>query len=206
MNETHKIMKRILPFLFLSVFLTVLTGCSKKFDLTEEQIEKNILVIKEEGSLQVAITDSFDKDYYDFEEFEEYINEEISDYNNEFSDDPISLQVLHQNLNDDKIVVIMSYSDMDHYAEFNGIQGFLTDGGTALQENNPLPETFLDKKGNEVERAEALKKDENKVFAIAEDIEIKVEGKILYYYNGDYVDSQTLKSDEEEMTYLIFEY
>ena len=33
--------------------------------------------------LQVAIVEDFDKDYYDFEELKDFINEEIDNYNSE---------------------------------------------------------------------------------------------------------------------------
>ena len=49
----------------------------------QTKISKKHNVDKRKWKLQVAIVEDFDKDYYDFEELKDFINEEIDNYNSE---------------------------------------------------------------------------------------------------------------------------
>lgn len=197
----------------MAVIFIGLTGCSKDISLTEEDtknnktvvkegIENNTILVREDGTLQVAIVDLFDKEYYNIEEFEGFVNEEINNYNADFDDSPIVFNALEKR--DDSLVIVMTYNNMEHYSAFNNIEGLLLDAPTARQDKSNLPESFSKNGGNEVEFDEALEKDEYKIFGINEQVDIIVDGKILYYSNGEYIDSQTMKSDEKEITYIIF--
>ena len=98
--------------------------------------------------------------------------------------------------------LILTYGSISHYTEFNGVEGHLS--GTNLAGDFELPESFLNKKGESVAASEALEKDDYKVFVINENIKVIIDGKIVYYYNGDYIDSQTLQADNGEMTFIIY--
>lgn len=193
-------MKHRLGVLFAILILISLTGCGKDIELTVENVSSNTLAIREDETIQVALVDSFDKDYYDIEEFKSFINEEINTYNNEYGSNSIILDSLEKKA--DKVILILSYANMEDYARFNHVEGQLTTGVGAI--NFELPESFLNKKGESVAASEALEKDDYKVFVINENIKVIIDGKIVYYYNGDYIDSQTLQADNEEMTFIIY--
>lgn len=195
-------MKYNLRILFLTVLFLALTACSKDIELTVENVENNTLVIREDDSLQVALVELFDKEYYDLEEFKSFISEEISNYNNKYGEASIVLDAIDKQ--EEKVVMILTYSNMEHYTLFNSVEGQLMGTNSATQGDITLPESFYTTKGESISAGQALEKDEYKVFAINENIRILVDGKIVYYYNGEYIDSQTLQSDNEEMTYLIY--
>ncbi len=195
-------MKHRLGILFFTLLFIGLTGCGKDIELTVENVEKNTLAIREDNTLQVALIDSFDKDYYDIEEFKNFINKEIVSYNNTHGENSLALDAIESQ--GDKVVMIITYSNMEHYTRFNSVEGQLAGTKSVAQVDGTFPESFITAKGEAVTVAEALEKEEHKVFAINEDIHILVDGKIVYYSNGEYIDSQTLQSDEEAMTYLIY--
>lgn len=195
-------MKHRFGILFLTVLFVILTGCGKDIELTLENVENNTLVIREDDSLQVALIELFDKEYYDLEEFKSFISKEISNYNNKYGEASIVLDAIDKQ--EENVVMILTYSNMEHYTLFNSVEGQLTGTNSATQGDITLPESFYTTKGESVSAEQALEKDEYKIFAINENISILVDGKIVYYYNGDYIDSQTLQSDNEEMTYLIY--
>ena len=195
-------MKKICIILLTTMIIFLLIGCSGDIELTEEEITNNTLVLHEDGSLQVAIIDLFDKEYYDFEEFKDFINEEVGEYNGEHTEDSIVVDIISQA--DNKVVLILTYKGIEDYTVFNGVSGFWIDANTASQGYTKLPETLVNKRGDIISRAEALDDDKYKVFAINEEMKIIIDGKILYYYNGNYIDSKTLESDKDEMTYIIY--
>ncbi len=195
-------MKKIFLVLLFTSLIILLTGCGKVEELTAETVNNNTILIREDGSLQVALVSLFDKDYYEVEEFKDYASEEISKYNSTEGANSITVDVIDKN--NDKVTTILTYSNMDHYSKFNDIEGKMSLVADLKSDEKELPDSFLDKKGNEVSLSDSLKKDDYKVFTINEHTNVVVEGKILYYYNGNYIDSKTIETDDEEMTFIIY--
>ena len=193
-------MKYRLGILLLTFIFITLTGCGKDIELTIENVDSSTIAIREDNTLQVALIDSFDQEYYDIEEFKSVIDKEINKYNNQHGEGAIILDALEKQ--EDNVILILTYGSISHYTEFNGVEGHLS--GTNLAGDFTLPESFLTPKGDSVTVTQALEKDDYKIFAINEDIKILIDGKIVYYHNGEYIDSQTLQADDEEMTYIIF--
>ncbi|NMB42862.1 MAG: hypothetical protein GX995_01865 [Clostridiales bacterium] len=193
-------MKYRLGILLLTFIFITLTGCGKDIELTIENVDSSTIAIREDNTLQVALIDSFDQEYYDIEEFKSFIDKEINKYNNQHGEGAIILDALEKQ--EDNVILILTYGSISHYTEFNGVEGHLS--GTKLAGDFTLPESFLTPKGDSVTVTQALEKDDYEIFAINEDIKILIDGKIVYYHNGEYIDSQTLQADDEEMTYIIF--
>lgn len=195
-------MKYRLNILLLVVLTLILTGCSKDIELTEKDIDKNTLVIREDGSLQVAQVDLFDQDYYDLTEFEGFMDKEINTYNTKHGDKSVVFNSISENAK--KVVVILSYKSMEDYTTFNNIEGQLINAVDIGQDKKDLPEEFMDKKGNIIPTADIIHNDDYKIFSIKENTDIIIDGKVLYYYNANYIDSSTIKSDGEEVSYVIY--
>lgn len=199
-------MKKIISLVVLTFAFAFLVGCAKDVDLTTEVVDINTMVIREDGKVQVAIVDVFDEDYYEMEEFKDFITNEIDQYNADHGEGSITFDIIEQK--DKKVIVVITYSNIEHYSAFNSTSGQLVSAATAKGGDSnlqsKLPESFLDKKGETITSAQALKKDEYKVLVINENTKIIVEGKILYYSNGDYIDSSSLQSAEEETTFIIY--
>ncbi|MFQ9514763.1 MAG: lipoprotein [Eubacterium sp.] len=74
-------MKKITAFVMIIVLALGLTACGSTVgDITLES-DQSAIYIQEDGTVSYAVSEKFDKDYYDEEALESKINEEVSDYN-----------------------------------------------------------------------------------------------------------------------------
>lgn len=200
--------------IFAMIILGIaLTGCSKEVSLTRvekesdkvivsEDIDKNTIVVKEDGRLQVAIVEDFDKEYYDIEELKSFINEEINNYNSKNGQESIIFDAAE--MRDNKVIVVQTYSDIEHYLAYNNIEGSLMSVSAAREDSESLPEVFYNSRGKNISREEALKKDKYMIINVKENTNIVVDGKIIYYHNGEFINSTTLQANDEEGTFLIY--
>ncbi len=206
-------MKEKVCMLAMIILFISLTGCSKEANLitvekgtdkvfANKDIERNTILVKEGGELQVAIVEDFDKDYYDFEELKGFINEEIDNYNSENGAKSIIFEVAE--IRGNKIIVVQTYSDIEHYLAYNNIEGGLMNVTSAREDSESLPEVFYNSKGKDISRDEALKKDKYMIMKIKENTDVVVDGKIMYYHNAKFIDSSTLEANDEEGTVFIY--
>ena len=164
-------MKKVLYILLLITCIPILTGCKKNLELTLENTDRSTLLVKEDGKIQAAILDVFDKDYYDITEFTQFINQEVESYNEKNGEGTI----------------ILTYNSIKDYTSFNHVEGDLLSVQDAKSSDLNLPEIFYNKKGASLSKEEALEKDKNFVFYLKENIKVLVNGKIQYHSNGDLI-------------------
>lgn len=206
-------MKVKVCILAMIILVISLTGCSKEANLIKvekgtdkvvvnKDVQKNTIVVKEDGRLQVAIVGDFDKDYYDFEELKSFINEEINNYNSKNGQESIVFEVAEMRGN--KVIVVQTYSDIEHYLSYNNIEGSLMSVTSAREDIESLPEVFCNSKGKDISRDEALKKDKYMIMNIKENTDVVVDGKIMYYHNAEFINSSTLEANDEEGTVFIY--
>lgn len=206
-------MKVKVCILAMIILVISLTGCSKEANLitvekgtdkvvVNKDVQKNTIVVKEDGRLQVAIVGDFDKEYYDFEELKSFINEEINNYNSKNGQESIVFEVAEMRGN--KVIVVQTYSDIEHYLSYNNIEGSLMSVTSAREDIESLPEVFCNSKGKDISRDEALKKDKYMIMNIKENTDVVVDGKIMYYHNAEFINSSTLEANDEEGTVFIY--
>ena len=206
-------MKVKIYILAIITLIITLTGCSKETSLitvekesdkviVSEDIDKNTIVVKEDGRLQVAVIEDFDKEYYDIEELKSFINEEINNYNSKNGQESIMFDAAE--MRDNKVIVVQTYRDIEHYLTYNNIEGSLLSVTDARQDKEALPDTFYNSRGKSVSIEKALKKDKYMIMNIKENTDIVVDGKIMYYHNGEFINSKTLQANDEEETIFIY--
>ena len=75
------ILRNILIFSLVLVMAAGLTGCGNKVGDIELKEGTNAIYIDEDGAVTYGVGESFKSGYYDEEALENYINEEVKDYN-----------------------------------------------------------------------------------------------------------------------------
>lgn len=75
-------MKRLTALLMIVVLAFGLTACGNKVGDIELENNQNVIYIQEDGSVTYAVSESFDKDYYDEDDLEDKIDNEVAEYNN----------------------------------------------------------------------------------------------------------------------------
>lgn len=103
--------KHLLKGLALGVLL--LTGCSSNLD----SVTVNTMTIEKDGRLQDVSVEDYSGVDYDMSSLEEFINQEISDYNTQAGADSVVLSKLE--IDGTMVKLLLSYADMDDYNAFN---------------------------------------------------------------------------------------
>ncbi|NLP34061.1 MAG: hypothetical protein GX359_02580 [Clostridiales bacterium] len=197
-------MRKLILCGILMLFLTSLNGCTKEeLILTAENIETNTLLAKNNGVIQAATVEDFSKDYYNLNELSEFVMGEINTYNQVSGGENVIMDELERK--DDKVIMILSYTGMKHYAEFNKVLAAYFNGGNKeiLIE---LPNTLVNvKDGSTDNTRDVIQNEKIKVLIVEEPFDVIVDGKIQHHSdNATIVEKNKLKSAMEGTTVIVF--
>ena len=197
-------MKKYIFATILLLMVLAVTGCSKKeINITAEDITTNTMLVKRNGTLQVAIVEDFTKQYYKLGELEEFVKKEISTYNQTAGSDSVKIEEL--SLKNGKAVMLLGYEGMAHYSAFNKVTAAYYSADTK-EVSLELPEQFINaKNGSKVDQATALKNGKNRVLVVYEPYDIIVDGKVKYYSDNATMTENIVKSSGEGATVVIYD-
>lgn len=197
-------MKKWILCAIMLLFILGTAGCRKeeKF-LTVDDVTTNTILAKANGILQVATVEDFDKPYYQLSELKEFVAKEIDTYNKKAGEDKINLEDVE--LRSGKAIMLLTYSGMDQYANFNDVTAAYFSGGVT-EVPLDLPATLVNEKnGSLVSTQEIIQSDKYKILVMNEPYDIVVDGSIKYYSeNATYVDENKLQGAAEGMTIVVF--
>lgn len=187
-------------FFFLTIFM--LWGCSKQsFDANEDTV-----YVKEKGTVIGAVVESFDKDYYDEDELNALIAEEVEEYNKEAGEDTLEIQKFEV---EDKVAkVFIEYATGEDYAAFNKVEFFSGTIRQALEKEYEFNvEFFSAEDGKAVDKDTALSNEEYRVVVLEEPILVESDTDILYYSDNTDILSKTkvkVSEEAEGLAYIIY--
>lgn len=195
-------MKKWRLFALLIMCICLLAGCKKAYTTLSGNVETNTILVKEDGKVQTAIVEDFDKEYYDQDTLKAFIEATVSDFNTLTGENTVKVGSLK--INDEVAKVLFTYKDMDTYASFNDVEAkFMT--VEEADANNLLPETFYDVKGTEeVSKSKILEKGKYKVIVLNEEYDVVVDGKIKYYSGAVPINSKTVQTTGKETSIIVF--
>jgi len=181
----EKPMKRI-AFLSVMVLMVVsFAGCKKgNVSIKTSQIETNTMLIKSDGTVQAAVVESFDKDYYDLEELKTFINERVAQFNkNAGKENAVVLDSLEKKKGN--AVMVLQYDNMEDYAKFNETDAqYLT---SITQDTlSQIPDMLKTPDGEKtISKEELLTMKNVKVVILNEEYHLILPENIQYYTGGD---------------------
>mgnify|MGYP000877071342 CR=1 FL=1 len=197
-------MKKLIFSGILLLCLTGITGCTKEdLSLTAKNVEMDTLLAKSNGAVQAATVEEFDKDYYNLNELEEFVMEEINSYNQVSGGENVVMDELE--LKDGNAVMILSYTGMKHYAEFNKVMAAYFNGGNK-EIPLELPGSLVDvKNGSAVNTVDVLHNEKLKILILDEPFDVVVDGAIQYHSdNAVIVDKNKLHGAAEGLTVIAY--
>lgn len=192
--------KMVLAAVVLSMLL--LSGCHKEA-LHIGDLEKSTLLIRDNKSIQAGFVENFSKKYYNEDELESFVKEQIKEYNEE-NDTDIDLDGFK--VKGKKAYLLMSFPDMETYADFIQVENVVERFDDAL-DSMELPEKFSSMKEEGEKAADEIKNPKNYTIAIIkEDIDVTVEGEIAYYTGGAILNNRKIEAqaDGDKYTVLLF--
>ena len=197
-------MKKLFLCAIALIFIVGAVGCRRQeVSITADNVTNNTILAKSNGVLQVATIEDFDKSYYNLKELEDFVAKEIAEYNKTAGSDKVNIEDIE--LKNGKAVMLLTYSGMDQYANFNGVTAAYFNGGVS-EVPLDLPATLVsEKNGSLASTKEILQNNKLKILVMNEPYEIVVDGTIKYYSkNATYIDKNKVQGAAEGMTIVVF--
>lgn len=118
-----------------------LVGCgNKKAEVTSISIDKN-------GKVSNVIYEAFDQSYYNIQELSSVASSEISIYNNEYTEEKVSLESAELVKDNAFVKVTMNYNSAYDYAHFNHLTLFYGTVKEAIDNGYTVADHLVDKQG-----------------------------------------------------------
>lgn len=189
-------------FCLLLAGVMLFTGCGRGEKLSTDLLKDTTVLIRQDGSLQQYIVETFDKNYYNEKDLKSFAKEKIKEYNAQYKDGKVSLEWVRV---EKKIVrMLLEYDSAEDFAQFNSQEASFMTVAEARKEGK-LPEVmYKAAKDKEVSMEEAKLADEWYVFSLAADSNIQTAGEMKYYQNAILLNQSTVQAGEEKAAVVIF--
>jgi regulator of RNase E activity RraB len=202
--EVYSMKKMVLLTAILMLILG-LAGCSKEEkSIDADEVSTNTLLAKSNGELQVATVEDFDKSYYSLNELEEFVAQEINTYNQKAGAEKIKIDDVLQH--GSQAIMILTYSGMDQYANFNKVAAAYFNGGIG-EVPLDLPTTLISAdNGSLASTQEIIQNDKFKILVLNEPYDVIVDGDVKYYSENSMLldDNKVQSAAEGGMTVIVF--
>lgn len=181
----------------------LLSGCTN-----DKKAETNTLYLKNNGNIIGAVVEKLDQEYYDPQELEEWIQDEVDAYNHEDGKDKIKIR--KNEVEDDQAKVNIIYASVKDYADFNQVtafQGTVAEAEEAGYEFNGKFKSTADKPS--ITEMEIKGSKEYKVLILEECQKLQMNKKILYASDNVEVSKGSHKTadiiaEKENLAYIIY--
>lgn len=181
--------------------MSLLTGCS-----FNKSIDSNTIVIQKDGSILGVIVEVFDKDYYDADELQQKVQNDIAEYNSTAGADSIVIDKF--DVSEQKQVSLqLKYKTFKDYADFNEKDLFVGTVSEAYEAGRVFTEmTSVSNQSEILSSEDILEKGSSKLIAFEEPVNVKVNGKITYMSGGvKQVDKKEVSAEGEGTFYVLYE-
>lgn len=198
-------MKKMCVLTLTILIMAVFAGCSMKaFDADEDTV-----YVQKKGTVIGAIVEKFEKDYYDAEELEEMINSEVAEYNG--TTERKSLEVASFEVASKMVKLFINYETAEDYAAFNKTDFFTGTVDEAVTAGYEFDGKFTDAKDKDASvnaKKDILKQAEYNVVILEEQINVQIDGEILYVSENTELLAKNLAKvaeGSEGLAYIVYE-
>ena len=182
----------------------ILTRDNEVIKLDAKDITVNTLVVNDEGTIQSAMVEAFDKDYYDLSELEEFVKDDLDKFNEE-NDTKITLEEIKAN--DDKVVLVFGYDSIEEYSAYNEVNNasaYVFDASKAAKDERvPSDLKEIDEDGT-VPKDSVYEDEKLTTVVVDADTELIVNGKIKYYSGCEVTAENKVVTKAGERAVVVF--
>lgn len=203
-------MKKFMSLALIAVLAVMcLTACGKSIEVTE-----NTVIVEKKGKIIEATVEKLDKDYYDEEELEKYIDKQVKKYVNEHGSK--SMVVDDFSVEDGVARLNIKYAGYGDYSLFHGAEMFVGTVEQAIEAGYKFDADFVKvwngRLGDSADASEITGNTQYYVVILDDLVNVKIDGTILYLSEGN----TTLKAEdtaaityseesgERELAYIIY--
>lgn len=201
--------KILLTFVITLVLVLVIVGGiavyvftreNEVIELNAEDVTVNTLVVNDEGTIQSALVETFDKDYYKIDELKDFVKDDLKKYN-KANDTNVSL--LDAKKNGDKAVLVYHYATIEDYSKYNEVKAYMFSPKEALKDER-VPSNLKEYEGSDVPK-DSIYDDEKLITVVIEaDTELIVNGKIKYYSGCEVTSENKVVAKSGERAVVVF--
>lgn len=206
-RQENKMKKIICVGFTMILCMGLLSGCSKKTD-----VDTSTVFIEKKGKITSVDVEALDKDYYDEAELESYITDHVNDYTSENGN---TVEMASFTVTDQVAKLQMQYDSYEDYTAFNGIElydGTVVEAEAAGYDFDTGFISASDEDTKKVSKDDVLADDNNKVVIIKANVDVKVDGTILYVSKENTKVTEKNKvsitgegsAEEAALTYIIY--
>ena len=165
-------MRKSVCFVLLACMISALAGCGSV-------PKESTLAIDKKGKITDTVVESFDKDFYDFEELQKEIESELAEYNKNFAADHIAMKKFE--VKDGTATLQLVFDGSEYYEDYTENTLFTGTLPEAEAEGYELSGELLDADGAKTDRASLEDDDQAKVLVLETDeaMQVEVPGTIL---------------------------
>jgi hypothetical protein len=186
-------MRRIGILMGFIAGIALLAGCSKNLDAYVQ----DCMTIQKDGTIQDVSVEDFSDGNYDMSNLEQFITEEITNYNTEAGSEHIILEQLET---ENKLAKLeLSYDEMEDYNSFNNTDYVLA----SLADSNLSGSMTAVSDGSSVSAADIEDK-EYQVLQITDAVRVAFQGKVLYYNSAVTVEDDVFLTSGEGIAIIVF--
>lgn len=189
-------MKKSLSLCLLLTGTMILAGCGQKFEPTESTI-----FVTSKGVVRSAIMESFEEDYYNFEELKSDVEAAVQSYCSDGNEGAVVVESFAEE--NDVVTLMMQYQTAEDYSAFNDMILF---SGTLAEAEDAgyIPGELYDAEGQSAELSDE-EKNSLKVIVTEESICVQTSGMIRCVSdNVTMVDKKLAKAFEAGVEHPAF--
>ncbi len=194
-------MRKRISLCLLMCSILLFSGC--KGTLPED----DTISVDKKGRVTSTIVEEFDKEFYDAEELEGEIDEELAKYNQNFAADHIRKEAFK--VEDGTASLQLVFDEWKYYSDYTGLTLFAGTVSEAEEEGYDLQlyGEYMDADGSLTDVDTVSAEGDVSVLILEEAVKVQVPGKILAVSPTDYVTitgSREASVQEAGLSYIIY--
>lgn len=192
-------MRKFTALWILAGSMFLLAACGKTIP------EDDTISVNKKGNITCTVVEDFDKDYYDAEELQAEIEEDIAAYNINFAQDHLTLETFE--VNEGVAVLQTEFDQAKYYADYSGMTLFVGTVGEALEEGYSLYGECMGADGALTDLGSIEEAHELKVLVLEEAVRVEVPGTIVCVSRAGNVvitDKKEAVVNEAQQAFIIY--
>lgn len=192
-------MKKTISIWILTLSMLLLAGCGNAVPA------ENTISVDKKGKITSTVVEDFDKDFYDADELEAMIEEDIAAYNVNFAQDHLTLKKFE--VKDGVAVLQTQFDEARYYADYSGMTLFVGTVADALEEGYDLLGECMDSDGSLTNLGSIEEAEQWNVLVLEEAVHVSVPGSIVCVSRAGNVvitDKKEAVVNEAQQAFIIY--
>lgn len=194
-------MKKKISFLICIMILVFsFAGCGKL-----EEITSNSVTLKDDGTIEALLVESFDQGYYSEDELINMVTAEANEYNSAHGADKI--KVGDHSLTDGTMSLELIFADVDTYNNYMPEKIYVGTITSCVNAGYDLNRSLVDagKSEKTIGKSELADMGAKKVIIVNDALTVRTPSKVTYYSQGmEKIDNQTVGASVDGCYFVIY--